>query len=94
MNILIVHNRYQIPGGEDTVFEQEAQLLRQNGHRVFCYERTNAELNDMSRLQKLTVPFSMIYSFQTARAVQSIIQKEKMELVHVHNTLFRVSPSV
>ncbi len=94
MNILIVHNRYQIPGGEDTVFEQEEQLLRQNGHRVFCYERTNAELNDMSRLQKLTVPFSMIYSFQTARAVQSIIQKEKMELVHVHNTLFRVSPSV
>ena len=94
MNILIVHNRYQIPGGEDTVFEQEAELLRQKGHHVFCYERTNDELNQMSKLQKLTVPFSMIYSFKTACEIRSIIKKEKIDIVHVHNTLLRVSPSV
>ena len=94
MNILIAHNRYQIPGGEDTVFEQEAELLRQNGHHVFCYERTNDELNQMNKLQKLAVPFSMIYSFKTAREIRSIIKKEKINIVHVHNTLLRVSPSV
>ena len=29
MKILIVHNRYQIPGGEDQVAAQEAELLRE-----------------------------------------------------------------
>ena len=37
MKILIVHNRYQIPGGEDQVAAQEAELLRAHGHQVFTY---------------------------------------------------------
>ena len=31
--VLIVHNRYRIPGGEDTVAENEKGLLEKNGHR-------------------------------------------------------------
>ena len=27
MKIMLVHNQYQQPGGEDVVFEQERQLL-------------------------------------------------------------------
>lgn len=44
MKILIVHNRYQIPGGEDQVAAQEAELLRAHGHQVFIYSRDNGEL--------------------------------------------------
>lgn len=37
--ILIVHNYYQIPGGEDTVVENEYKLLKENGHEVILYTK-------------------------------------------------------
>ena len=33
-NILIVHNYYQIPGGEDTVVANEKTMLEKHGHKV------------------------------------------------------------
>lgn len=94
MNILIVHNRYQIPGGEDTVFENEAALLRKHGHHVVLYERTNKELDDMNVFQKTAVPLSMIFSVRSYIEIRDIIRKEHIDVVHVHNTLLRISPSV
>lgn len=41
--ILIVHNYYQIPGGEDTVVANEERLLKQQGHEVIVYTRNNYE---------------------------------------------------
>jgi glycosyltransferase involved in cell wall biosynthesis len=35
MKILLVHNSYRAPGGEDVVFQQEARLLEQHGHQGF-----------------------------------------------------------
>ena len=32
--ILIVHNYYQIPGGEDTVVANEKKMLEEHGHQV------------------------------------------------------------
>ena len=40
-NILIVHNYYQIPGGEDTVVANEKKMLEKNGHKVILYSRKN-----------------------------------------------------
>ena len=36
-NILIVHNYYQIPGGEDTVVANEKKMLEKHGHKVILY---------------------------------------------------------
>ena len=33
-NILIVHNYYQIPGGEDTVVANEKKMLEKHGHNL------------------------------------------------------------
>ncbi len=41
MKVLIVHNSYQQPGGEDVVFEQERQMLESEGHQVVVYRRSN-----------------------------------------------------
>ena len=41
-NILIVHNYYQIPGGEDTVVANEKKMLEKNDHMVILYSRNNA----------------------------------------------------
>ena len=92
--ILLVHNRYQIPGGEDTVFENEARLLEENGHTVFRYERNNSELHSMNKAEKLRVPFDTIYSAKTEREVRKLIREQKIDIVHVHNTLLLISSSV
>ena len=48
-NILIVHNYYQIPGGEDTVVANEKKMLEKHCHKVILYSRNNAELKQMSK---------------------------------------------
>ena len=92
--VLIVHNYYQIPGGEDTVVANEKKLLEEHGHEVVLYTRHNSELKTLSKMQKLLLPISTIFNFQTYKEVKKIIREEKIEIVHVHNTLNLVSPSV
>lgn len=93
-NILIVHNYYQIPGGEDTVVANEKKLLEDNGNKVILYCRHNSEIKDFSIFQKIALPFNMIFNFRTYREIKRIIKQEKIDIVHVHNTLNLISPSV
>lgn len=92
--VLIVHNYYQIPGGEDTVVENEKKMLEENGHKVVLYTRHNDELNNLSKLKKIMLPISTVFSIKTYREVKKLIRVEKIDVVHVHNTLNMVSPSV
>lgn len=92
--ILIVHNYYQVPGGEDTVVENEKNLLLENGHEVVLYTRHNDEIKSKGVLGKLALPFETIFSMKTYKDVKKIIKKENIDIVHVHNTLPLVSPSV
>ena len=46
--ILLVHNYYKIPGGEDTVVANEKKLLENNGHEVVIYTRSNSEIDRFS----------------------------------------------
>lgn len=89
-----MHNFYQIPGGEDVVVRNEKRLLEEHGHTVFTYYRTNKELKEKGIWGKLCLPFTAVYSFRTVREVKKIIRENKIDIVHVHNTLTMVSPSV
>ena len=93
-NILIVHNYYQIPGGEDTVVANEKKMLEEHGHKVILYSRNNAELKEMSKLKKLTLPVTTIFNPRTYREIKKLIKAESIEIVHVHNTLNLISPAV
>ncbi len=92
--ILIVHNYYQIPGGEDTVVANEQRMLEKHGHETFLYSRNNSELNTLSKIQKMCLPFSTIFNIKTYREVKRIIKEKRIDIVHVHNTLNLISPSV
>lgn len=94
LSILIVHNYYQIPGGEDTVVANEMKMLQEHGHKVILYTRHNSELKSMGKLRKILLPLTTIFNPKTYKDVKSIIRKEKIDVVHVHNTLNLVSPSV
>lgn len=93
-NILIVHNYYQIAGGEDTVVENEKNMLIDNGHKVLRYTRHNDEIKNRNFFQKLLLPLETIFSLKTYRDVKKIIKKENIDIVHVHNTFPLISPSV
>ena len=93
-NILIVHNYYQIPGGEDTVVANEKKMLDKYGHKVILYSRNNAELKQISKIQKAFLPITTVFNPRTYRDIKKLIREEKIEVVHVHNTLNLVSPAV
>lgn len=92
--ILMVHNYYQIPGGEDTVVANEKKMLEEHGHAVILYSRHNSEIKQMSMLQKLGLPFTTIFNPRTYREIKRAIKQNQIDIVHVHNTLNLVSPAV
>ncbi len=92
--ILIVHNYYQLAGGEDTVVANEKKLLEDNGHEVILYSRHNSELKEFNVIRKILLPLTSIFSVNTYREIKKIIVKEQIDIVHVHNTLTLISPSV
>lgn len=89
--VLVVHNAYQQRGGEDSVVESEVALLREHGHEVELLLRHN---DDVERLSKLDVALQTLWSSRTVRDVQDVLQRFRPDVVHVHNTLPLVSPSV
>ena len=93
-NVLIVHNYYQIPGGEDTVVANEKKMLEDHGHKVVLYSRNNSEIKEMSKYQRLKLPFTTIFNPRTYTDIKKLIKKEKIDIVHVHNTLNLISPAV
>lgn len=89
--VLIVHNYYQIPGGEDTVVANEVKLLKEHGHEVFLYTRNNSELRSMG---KLKIAQNTIFNNSVYKEIKNIIKDKGIDIVHVHNTLNVISPSV
>ena len=90
-NILIVHNYYRIPGGEDTVVKNEKDMLEENGHKVVLYTRNNDEIKNLGKIKLL---FESFFSFKTYNEVKRIVKENNIDVVHVHNTLPLVSPSI
>ena len=91
--ILLVHNFYQKPGGEDTVFRNEKKLLEDNGHIVITYTRDNSEIKN-SLLKKILLPVITIFNLKTYFDIKKIIKENNIDIVHVHNTLCLISPAV
>ena len=92
--VLIVHNYYQLPGGEDTVVANEKKMLENNGHTVILYTRENSELTKLGAIRKLLLPFDAVFNIKTYKDVRKLIKGQKIDMVHVHNTLSLISPSV
>lgn len=94
MNILIAHNFYQQRGGEETVAISEMELLKSHGHNVLFYKRDNFEIDSFNKFRKLLLPFCMTFSLKTYREIKKMIIDNNIEMVHVHNTLPLISPSI
>lgn len=91
MKILVAHNAYQHRGGEDSVAEAEVAMLRSRGHAVETYWRSNDDITGMSKVRAVV---QTIWSNQTARELESLILAFKPDVIHVHNTMPLISPSL
>ena len=50
MNVTLIQNHYQQPGGEDKVFAAEATVLESHGHTVTRYTVHNDAIDDIGQL--------------------------------------------
>jgi glycosyltransferase involved in cell wall biosynthesis len=91
MRILLVHNFYQQTGGEDLVVADEARLLASRGHDVAQYSIHNDQVNSLSRFG---LGHRTIWSRPAHHDVRAAIATHRPDVVHVHNTLPLLSPSV
>jgi glycosyltransferase involved in cell wall biosynthesis len=94
MKVLILHNSYQQPGGEDVVVAQEAALLRSAGHGVLEYRRSNTEIDALSLWSKSTLPLRAVWSGRAMRHLRALLRREKPQVAHFHNTFAMLSPSL
>lgn len=91
MKIVLVHNFYQQPGGEDVIFEQERRLLESNGHQVVVYNRSNFETESWNKLQLLK---NIVWANDSKADIERLLKAEKPDVVHIHNTFMVISPSI
>lgn len=94
MKILLVHNAYQEPGGEDIAFESERNLLESAGHQVVVYRRTNSETKNYPGLKRIALVTRIIWAKDAQQEIAELLKREKPQLAHIHNTFMMVSPSV
>src|ERR1700740_3500537 len=93
MKLLIVHNRYRYPGGEDEVFRREGELLRSAGHNITEYVRHNCEFSEHHVLQSIRVGMRTLWASDCAHDLRRIVRRENPDLVHFHNTFPLISPA-
>jgi glycosyltransferase involved in cell wall biosynthesis len=90
MRVLQVHCRYRDLGGEDTVVEHEATILRGAGHFVETHVVENPRRGIETAAKLFVSPFNPM----AARRVVAASDAADADLAHVHNTWFALSPSV
>ena len=84
LHILIVHNRYQLAGGEDTVAENEENLLKRYGHHVYHYYRENSEILKMNVFQRALAGLNSFFSIKTYKEIRKMIADYQIEKAHFH----------
>ena len=92
MKILVIHNSYQIAGGEDSVFNNECLLLEQNGITVRKLSISNDSISGL--LAKVFAFIGVVFSFHGYKRIVQAIETFRPDVVHVHNYFPLISPSV
>lgn len=91
MNVVVVHNHYQQPGGEDQVFAAESALLEEAGISVTRYAVHNDSLTGKGGV---ALAMDAVWSATQYRELRSLFRRVRPDIVHVHNTLPIISPAV
>lgn len=92
LNVITVHNRYQMRGGEDEVFESESRLLREYGCKVEMISQEAA--NPAGLIETARIGFNAVWSDAWYGKFRKQLEEIRPAVVHVHNFFPIVSPSI
>lgn len=92
LRVLMVHNRYQQAGGEDSVFTNEVALLRGAGYHVDVLEVSNDTISGIA--SRISTGLQVVSNPNGRRLIRKAIASTKANLVHVHNFFPQLSPTV
>ena len=91
LRVLVAHNAYRLAGGEDAVVAAEVGLLRRHGHSVIELCRDNSEIDGIGRV---ALAAQTVWSTTTSSRARDLIRETRPDVVHIHNTLPLLSPSL
>ncbi len=94
MTVLQIHNFYRVPGGEDAVVINERKMLERRGHRVIPLYAHSSEITHYGLLDKALLLLRIVYNRRMAGKLGRLLDGNRVDLVHIHNTWPLISPSV
>jgi glycosyltransferase involved in cell wall biosynthesis len=92
VRVLIVHNHYKQPGGEDVGVQDESSLLTSHGHQVQLLEASNDHIVGLP--VQIRTAVNAVYSLPAKRRMTLALSKFQPNIVHVHNFFPVFSPSI
>lgn len=92
MKILIVHNNYGKYSGEEAVVDKMAAMLQEHGHQVGFYRMTSEGSRD-SLSGQIKGFCAGIYSPAGVKGMREAIEREKPDIINVHNLYPFISPA-
>jgi glycosyltransferase involved in cell wall biosynthesis len=91
MNILTVHNKYRIRGGEDESREAEDRLLAENGHEVREVVLDNKVISSANHWM---IGIQASWSSASYSIIESELKRWRPDIVDIHNFFPIGSPSI
>lgn len=92
MRVLLVHNFYRIPGGEDSIVREELSTLSQKGVEVELFSVSNNDFR--GALGSLTAALQVVYNRRARQVLSDKLKKFSPDVVHIHNFFPLLSPSI
>lgn len=94
MKVLLIHNRYQTAGGEETAIAAQMALLKQRGHTVLLHQRDSNEIPTMGALARARAVPRVIYNGHEAQRLADLVAEQRPDIAHIHNVFPLISPAV
>jgi glycosyltransferase involved in cell wall biosynthesis len=109
MRILFANKFFYFKGGSEHVFFDTACLLEGRGDKVVFFSMSHPE-NAFSEYEKyfisnvdyekgglrnkINTSLKLLYSFEARIKIERLIEKEKIDMAHLHNIHHQISPSI
>ena len=90
MDVVVAHNFYQQPGGEDHCVAAEIALLQAHGHNVIPFTVHNDQIKTMNTLD---IGLKTIWSLQSFSEMRQLFRRHRPRVAHFHNTFPLISPA-
>lgn len=88
MQILLIHTYYSLRGGEDSVFEQEYNLLKKDNEvEVITFQNKSGSIGALQFL-------SSIWNILAAYKVKKKLKQFQPDIIHIHNWHFASGPLI